>query len=68
MIRFRTIEPETAATPAAKPSAPVAPAITAPDVLEVAAKLPAGGKSLARKSQLRAKKPAAAGLFRDEAD
>lgn len=66
MIRFRTIEPETAALPAGRPSAPVAPTAAVVDAPQIAAELPVRSKGLTRKSSLRAKKPASAGLFRDE--
>lgn len=66
MIRFRTIEPETAALLADRPFAPVAPIAAVADAPQIAAELPVRSKGLARKSPLRAKKPASAGLFRDE--
>lgn len=67
MIRFRTIEPETAAkaTPPADalPSATPQPELAPVDDSETAAK----PKGLTRKAPLRAKKPDAAPLFDDEA-
>ena len=64
MIRFKTIDPAEAEKPAAKTQ--VKPAAVAADTpaadTEAAA---AKSKGLARKTPLRAKKPAASGLFRD---
>lgn len=68
MIRFRTIDPAEAEKHAAKPSvkAPVAavPA-EAPEAEAEATEAEAKSKGLSRKTPLRAKKPAASGLFRD---
>jgi len=66
MIRFRTIDPAEAEKPAKKPAVPVAPIAVPnePEQVESEASAPKG-KGLARKTPLRAKKPASAGLFRD---
>ena len=66
MIRFKTIDPAEAEKPAAKPlvkpvAAPVATDAPEAETDAAAAK----SKGLARKTPLRAKKPAASGLFRD---
>lgn len=74
MIRFKTIDPAEQAKssdkPADKPVTKPAPAV-APPALEQgdgdgAAEEPAAkSKGMTRKAPLRAKKPAASGLFRD---
>ena len=64
MIRFKTIDPAEAEKPAAKPQVkPAAVAAEAPEAETDAAA--AKSKGLTRKTPLRAKKPAASGLFRD---
>lgn len=70
MIRFRTIEPDTAAK-AAEPPAAISPLAKAAPALETAvpsdAEAAAGQKpkGLTRKAPLRVKKPEAARLFQE---
>lgn len=63
MIRFRTIEPAEATSPALQPAAP-APQPAAPQAEAAVGEItPAKPKGLVRKSPLRAKKPQETSLF-----
>jgi hypothetical protein len=66
MIRFKTIDAEAGTTPSATFSTPAEPPVAVPDAPKIAVELPVRSKGLTRKTPLQAKRPAAAGLSRDE--